>query len=165
MKTFQVLLAVGLALLLAACASTSKPVVVEPVGPPPPSSYDTTPKGYLQVFTATEGHNSGDVYYFPHTAYSIFSTDGKLVQRVRNALGMYDEQPEIIRLPADNYEVHAEGDHYLFVVVPVVIETGKRTTVHLDGDWQGPALGKASEADLVKLPNGEIVGWRAAAAK
>jgi hypothetical protein len=161
MKRIHALLACSLALV--GCATNSKPLAVAPVGPPPLSSYDTTPKGWLQVFTGTEAHNDGDVFYYPHTGYRLLTANEQLFKTVRNSIGIHDETPAFVKLPAGTYIVVAEGDYYGFVRVPVVIEPGKTTVVHLDGDWKGPA-GKAAEADLVKLPNGEIVGWRAAAA-
>jgi hypothetical protein len=45
------------------------------------------------------------------------------------------------------------------VRVPVQIEKGETTVVHLDGDQESDPV---SETAAVRLPNGTIVGWRAA---
>jgi len=45
------------------------------------------------------------------------------------------------------------------VRVPVTIQGGRTTTVHLDNTRPGPAGVPATA--LVSLPNGQAVGWRA----
>ena len=48
------------------------------------------------------------------------------------------------------------------VSVPVAVETGKTTVLHLERekDWKDVAAGIRS-ADLVRLPNGQPIGFRA----
>jgi hypothetical protein len=43
------------------------------------------------------------------------------------------------------------------VTVPVVIQQGKTTIVHLDKNWWQPS--KTDTNQLVFLPDGEAVGW------
>ena len=45
------------------------------------------------------------------------------------------------------------------MVVPVVIEADKTTVVDLDGT--ALPQGAPEDNDLVKLPGGHVVGWRA----
>ncbi|MGA3266332.1 MAG: hypothetical protein ABSE16_05870 [Verrucomicrobiota bacterium] len=58
---------------------------------------------------------------------------------------------------ADNHL--SKGKDYLWVDVPVVIEAGRTTRVHLDDAWQLPP--DAPTTKLVSLPGGHPVGWRA----
>jgi hypothetical protein len=46
------------------------------------------------------------------------------------------------------------------VTVPVVIEEGRTTVVHLDGS-EVTGRRRNSSADFVRLPDGSIIGWRA----
>jgi len=45
---------------------------------------------------------------------------------------------------------------------PVVIEKGKTTSVHLDGNPWSPTP-RASDGQLVFLPNGAAAGWKSPA--
>src|SRR5690242_13252957 len=147
--------------LLASCVSSGKPLVVGPVGPETSKQIEAAPTGYLKVYSATEDHNDGDVHYFPHTNYSVYSEDGKLVKRVINAIGVHDEDPSLSQFPAGTYTVLAESEYYGVAKVKVVIEPGKLTTVNLDYNKQPPSGPVKRKHDLVRLPNGSIVGWRA----
>jgi hypothetical protein len=149
----------GSTLLLAACSST-QPIVTEAVGPRPLGLHATPPSGVLTVHSATERHSSGDIHYFPHSDYEVFSTDGRLIQKVRNALSSYDEDPVTVRLPTGRYTVVADDEYAGPVEVPVVIRTGRLTEVHLDGDWKPPAVAVADDK-LVRFPSGRVIGWRA----
>jgi hypothetical protein len=114
----------------------------------------------LKVYSATDSHNDGDVVYFPHSDYGIHGADGQLIKKVRNAISNRDEQPTTVRLPTGRYKVVAEADYYGHVEVPVVIEGGRLTEVHLDGRWKAPNVSVA-DAKLVRFPSGRVVGWRA----
>ena len=61
------------------------------------------------------------------------------------------------------YRIEAEaeaGDQGVIkVAVPLAVEHGKTTVVHLEGDWTPP--GNYSDAEVVRLPGGQIAGWRA----
>lgn len=158
MKILKPFVVAGIASLLTACAS-GPPLAVGPVGPAlaPESS---TGKGYLRVFTETKKHNDGEVMYFPHTGYKVYSTDEKLIQAVSNAISTQDEQPALVKLPAGTYLVKAQSEDYALVTVTVVIKPGRLTEVNLEHDWN-VRLGQVTNPDLVLLPNGQIVGTRA----
>lgn len=143
--------------LLAGCAST--PVALNSVGPEPINPEAFIPKGYLQVFSDTDAIRDGDgPSYYPHTGYSIHDESGKVVQFVPNHIGDMDESPTIMAIPAGDYTVVAESSAYGRVTVPVVIQKGRSTVVHLDRDWRPSA--NISTNELVYLPNGEAVGWK-----
>jgi len=82
---------------------------------------------------------------------------------VRNTAGTFGEEPALVRLPEGAYRVsaHAKGIRKP-ILVPVILVANETTTVHLDGDtsWVGSALNQGN--GIVRLPNGQIVGWRAA---
>jgi hypothetical protein len=45
-------------------------------------------------------------------------------------------------------------------MLPVLIEFGRTTVAHLSDNWQPKA--HFTEADVVRLPDGQIAGWLAA---
>lgn len=158
MKTFHLTLALGAAAWLAT-GCTTKPVVLDTVGPShvrwsPPGS-----RGYLKMYSATEMDQIGDnTYYYPHTSYRIFDPAGKLVKFVPNHIGNMDETPAWVVLPTGKYLVKAQSDVYGWVTVPVIIAAGVTTTVHLQSIWSGPPT--LPDHALVCLPDGRPVGWK-----
>ncbi len=150
---------VSLAVALAACSSSRQHVRVAPVGPAPQVAEKVqTPQGWLVVYSALDsGDFTGEDQVIPHhSAYEIFSSDGKRLKYVPNDV----LDPDAVRLPPGNYKIVASATDYRAVTVPVVIETGKVTVVHLDGSQ--PTIERPTPAsDLVQLPGGLIVGWRA----
>ena len=154
MKTRNFLIVIGAALFLAWCASVPPTAVHETAGPQPLGLHP--PEGFLKVYSATEEHQDGDnTYRYPHTGYRIYARDGRLFKGVRNAIGSSDEDPANVRLPSGRYTVVADSETAGTVSVPVVIRTGKTTTLHLERekDWTPPALARGS--DFVRLPNGQ----------
>jgi hypothetical protein len=157
MKNIKLIL-IAASVLPAMVGCASNPVTLNSIGPAPSSNVAFVPKGYLQVFTATETHEIGDnTYYYPHTGYSIHDNSGKVVQFVSNHIGDMDESPAFVTVPSGSYKIVAESESYGRVTVPVVIEEGKTTVVHLDRDWK--LASNASAGQIVRLPDGEAVGW------
>ena len=101
--------------------------------------------------------------WYQHTDYSIYDLRGTLLKRVDNTLGHYEQAPCRVPLTAGRYRVKAEAEDYLQVEVPVTIEPGRTTRVHLDNNWKLPVATPKSE--VVSTPNGNPVGWRAEPAK
>jgi hypothetical protein len=161
-KLFTLIGAASIA-LLAGCAS--QPVSVSAVGPETLNHDNTAGKGYLQVYSDTESPvvGEGPPYYYPHTGYNIYTRSGVRVRYVPNHIGDMDETPMLVRVPAGTYYVVAESSAYGRVTVPVVIECGRRTVLHLDRQWR-PTPGVRSN-ELVRLPDGEAVGWAGATAR
>lgn len=158
MKPKPTYLLLGLLPLLASCAS--QPIALAPVGPAPRAARPAASRtGRLQVFTETEEHDDDDRYYFPHRDYEIYAADGQRLRRVWNALDHEDENPALVTLPVGQYVVKASAEFYGLVSVPVEIRPGRTTTVVLQPGWK-PRKGFAA-SDLVQLPNGSFVGWRA----
>jgi hypothetical protein len=149
-------------LLLTACSTALVPL--RPVGPNPLSVKSPNPNGELEVFSSVEqksddqnqGSDGGPIWY-QHTDYELYTADGKHLRHIDNVVGHYDETPEPVALPPGNYLVDAQAKGYFWVQVPVTIQSGRTTRVHLDNAWK-PA--GSQEAGLVLLPNGVPVGWR-----
>jgi hypothetical protein len=138
-------------------------------------------KGALLVYSAKEqvdndpnlteilwDENDGriDILHVPaHTDYTISSLSGKVFTRVLNATGPDDPKPTLVTLRPGRYEVEAQAKtnakdgETADVKIPVVVQSGKSTILHLEGDWK-PA-GHYSNSDVVRLPDGQIAGWRA----
>jgi hypothetical protein len=87
--------------------------------------------------------------------------DNKLVKRVPNAIGIHDEDPSLVELPAGAYTVLARSEYYGMVRVKVIVKAGEQTTVNLEYKKPPAQLTAAEAGDLVRLPNGTVVGTRA----
>lgn len=163
MKGFGILLVgPGLVSLLVGCSSM--PVAIAPIGPNPAGSQTQATIGQLEVFSnvaeQSDDQNQGstDPVWYQHTDYGVYDLHGKLVKRVSNAVGHYGRAPRRVALSAGQYLVRAQSKDYLQVEVPVTIERGRTTRVHLDDNWRPPA--DTPKRELVTLPNGNPVGWR-----
>jgi hypothetical protein len=152
--------------LLAVAGCATPPVVVAPVGPNPLNAESVASIGSLQVFSKVvhqydDQNQGGDGIsgWQQHTDYSIYDLHGKPVLHVFNETGHYAETPKQIALPVGKYLVKAQAKDYFWVPVPVEIEAGRTTKVHLDDNWEIPA--NTSKDVLVRLLSGTPVGWRA----
>jgi len=152
------------ATLLSGCASAQHGLTLNPVGPPsvqPTAANDT---GTLVVFSAYDvtAAGVGDYEHRRHYSdYKIFSPDGKLLQTVHNDSNTVLREATRVKLPAGTYRVVAKANGYGMVTVPVVIEKNEVTTVHLEGGGSWPNESAFTQANAVRLPDGQIVGWRA----
>jgi hypothetical protein len=158
MKSINLILIPVIVSMLAGCSTT--PIVLDPVGPTPPSATALVREGKLIVYSATETHPDGEINYFPHSSYHIYTPDGKRFKWVQNHIGMNDESPTVVKLPAGDYKVLAQADGFGRVTVSVVIKWGKLTEVNLE-TWGRKKTPVTNEAAVVQLPNGYVVGWRA----
>jgi hypothetical protein len=165
MKKIPVILGTALTSLLLGCAST--PVALAPVGPNPSGRASMAATGQLEVFSALQTRHDGNEYdpnpaWHQHTDYTVYDSAGKRVRHVFNTVGHYEETPNVITLPAGSYVVMARAQGLLRVQVPVVIVGGRMTHVHLDAKWNIPT--DTPKTELVQIPGGYPVGWRADAA-
>lgn len=164
----------------AGCATSARVTLLEQVGPDPALTSQKSSTGVLQVYSARErvpidvnaeeffqnnDYGKNDfLFYAAHTSYALYAPDGHLLQQVRNANGMNDAKPTAVKLSPGVYKVEAVAEDYddvtLRVMVPVLIEPGLTTTVHLDGNWN-PMISMKKSDEMVQLPNGHIVGWHA----
>lgn len=157
---YVLILSIGTAVILMLAGCASNPIAISSVGPGLPKHTLENADGYLRVFSDTEAHEIGDnTYYYLHTGYNIYDDSGKQVRYVSNHVGTMDESPTLVALPAGNYKVVAESASYGRLTVPVLIQAGKTTLVHLNRD--GIADPNTPTNELVRLPDGEIIGWMA----
>ena len=152
------MLSLATAVLLASCALAPPTIVRETVGPSL-AFVNQEQNGFLTVYSAMEWMADDDgPWLLKYTNYQIDAADGTLFKEVPND----DQEPTRVILPKGTYTVVASSDTSGEVSVPVAIESGKITVVHLERekDWKEASAGIRS-ADLVRLPNGQAIGLRA----
>jgi hypothetical protein len=96
-----------------------------------------------------------------HSDYTIFTADSELLRTVHNDNGTSIEGPKEVLLPVGRYQIVARANGYGAVTVPVVISSNQTTTVHLEGGNPWGSNAPSAQMNPVRLPNGEVVGWRA----
>ena len=163
-QTYYTVVLLTVATLWSGYAFSPREVLLEPVGPRSIQSTASNDRGTLVVFSAYDvtAAGVGDYEHRHHYSdYKIFSPDGKLLQIVHNDSNTVLREATPVKLPAGLYRVVAQANGYGVVTVPVVIEKGEVTTVHLEGG--GPWKNKIAhdQAGVVRLPDGQIVGYRA----
>ena len=151
--------------LLAGCATGKSGITLDTAGPVPaqPAAVSST-NGTLMVYSAYEVNadfNSRDPYRPEYSDYRIFNTNGKLLQRVHNNSGTILQDPVSVELPPGKYRVFARANGYGYVTVPAIIEPEQSTILHLEGDVSWPGVAGFNLTNAVRLPDGQVVGWRA----
>lgn len=169
----------GAMLWVAGCASVSKVVVVEPVGPGPTERSQGTGEGSLVIYSArasadvdlctqewrwNNDFGKNEFLYEPaHSDYTIYAKNGEVFKHVRNARNGDDDTPTAVALPAGSYQVEAEAVNCdsgrVKVLMTVVIRPGQTTLANLEGGWT--PTGQSQETQVAKLPCGRVIGWRA----
>ena len=114
-------------------AGARDPLFPGPVRPEVDNRTELSP-GYLIVYSATDQFNDGDVLYYAHSSYSIYTADGKFFKNVENHISRSDELPEIVTLPVGVYTLEVRSEKEGYLRVHVVITTGVRTVLDLDGE-------------------------------
>jgi len=163
MRATHLILAASIIAMLSGCASPT--MLPDPVGPDPFLSKTADSEGTLQVFTATEEENDVgfETAYPQRTDYAIYKWNGKLLKHVQdNNEGHFEFTPRVIRLKPGMYRITALAAVGLgeWISLPVVIDAGRTTSVHLTGHWKPPV--DSPESALVHAPTGRPIGWRAA---
>jgi len=159
MRSFTFVAGLALSSVLLGCATT--PVALAPVGPNPAGAKFLGRNGQLEVYSATVGRWEGtNPTWRQHSDYFLYNRQGREIAHVFNAPGYYATEPRSVALPPGLYRVKARAKDFPNVSVPVVIEAGRITRVHLDDAWQPSSAGLAG---LVSLPAGYPVGWSAGA--
>jgi hypothetical protein len=69
-----------------------------------------------------------------------------------------------VELPAGTYRIIAQANGYGFVTVPVTVVAGHETILHLEGGDRWPNPRAFNQSNAVRLPDGEVVGWKSAVA-
>jgi len=89
-------------------------------------------QGSLVVYSATDAFDDGDVLYYAHSSYAIYTTNGKLFKNVENHISNSDEIPEVVTLPVGYYVIEARSERDGYVRVRIGIKAGHQTTLNLD---------------------------------
>jgi hypothetical protein len=89
-------------------------------------------QGSLVVYSATDAFEDGDLPYYAHSSYTIYTTDGKIFKNVENHLSRSDEIPDVVRLPVKSYVIEARSERDGYVRVRIVIKAGRQTILDLD---------------------------------
>lgn len=168
MKNIIFICSLAAGLLLAGCATHSHSgLTLDTVGPMPSqtaSAADNTGNGTLVVYSAYSVNanlNSPDPTHAEYSRYKIFTADGNFLKLIHNDTETVAQAPLPVTLPAGKYRVRARANGYGYVTVPVVVSAQQTTVVHLEGGdvWSdAPAF---NQSNTVRLPDGQIVGWRA----
>jgi hypothetical protein len=165
MKKYIAIIGAGLTWLFVGCASEPvTSVALPPVGPNPLAPQSMSPGGSLEVFSRlsrrSDDGNQGstDPIWYQHTDYNVYNLQGQLVKHVYNTVGHYEQDPKVVALPPGEYVVTAQSAGYGWIKAPVIIERGRMTRLHLDGNWAPPSY--AQKAQVVTMPEGGPVGWR-----
>ena len=168
MKSFFPAVVLSVAAVSCGCTSAPAAVALDPIGPPILSDHPADIHGALLVFSAfatgiRDPFLPDDINQ--HSDYEIRTADGTLLEKVHNLSGPFGQDPLRVELPPGRYQLVARSNGSGLVTVPVEIVAQEVTALHLDGMAFNPGQPMASEASLVRLPNGQVVGWRADAAK
>ena len=150
--------------LLSGCASMGSRLVLDRVGPSPRQQADASlhdSQGALIVYSAFDvGMGSIDRRRF--SDYQVLREDGTLLKKVVNDNNsMIRGSPTKVELPEGKYRIKADSNSYGVVTVPVLIVAGRVTTVHLEGSASYRNEEALNVSNPVRLPDGEIAGWRA----
>jgi hypothetical protein len=164
MKTFLISAFVVTSALFCGCASTQPGLTLETVGPPSPRAGAAGQDGWLEVFSAFRGApqmDNASPYHHGHTDYRLLSDNGQLLQTVRNDSSTLFGGPTRVKLAPGHYRVLARANGHGWVTVPVVIAGNSVTSVYLDSSLPSSGDTMPAGANPVRLPDGQIVGWRA----
>jgi hypothetical protein len=127
-------------------AASGNPLLSAPVRPGLDYRSNVS-EGYLIVYSATDRIVDGDVQYYPHSSYAIYTLDGKLIKTVANRVSDSDEAPEIVALPAGSYLIEARSEQEGFLCVHILIRAGARTALNLEGKRLDNRVSLARAAD------------------
>ena len=89
-------------------------------------------QGSLQVYSATDAFDDGDVPYYAHSSYAIYTTNGKLFKNVENHISNSDEIPEVVTLPVGSYVIEARSERGGYIRVRIVNKADRQTILDLD---------------------------------
>jgi hypothetical protein len=89
-------------------------------------------RGYLIVYSATDRFDDGGTFYYPHSSYAIYTTDGKFFRNVENHISRSDEIPALVTLPAGSYTILLRSENRGYIRLPIVITSGRRTILDPD---------------------------------
>jgi hypothetical protein len=95
-------------------------------------SYCSAELGSLVVYSATDEFNDGDVLYYAHGSYAIYTVDGRFVETVANHISSSDQVPERVMLPAGSYVIEARSEDKGYVRRAVMVHPQRITVLNLE---------------------------------
>ena len=168
MKALLMLNIVATGIMLAGCASDNKRIAINTVGPAPAKTSATSPStnGNLAVYSAyrrTPDFDTRDPYRPEYSDYRIYNVDGKFLRNIHNDSGTFLQDPASVPLVPGKYRIVARANGFGLIMVPILIEAGQSTVLHLEGGDLGGDTSGFNQTNAVRLPDGQIVGWRSPA--
>jgi hypothetical protein len=146
------------------CAGAGSGLALDTVGPGPNPIVSTNAgSGTLTVFSAYKVNadfNSTDPNRLEYSDYRILNADRKAIKWVHNVANNYLQEPVRVELAAGKYFVAARSNGYGILVIPVIIAANQNTVIRLNGVDSWPDASVFNSSNAVRLPDGEIVGWK-----
>jgi hypothetical protein len=167
MKRFLAMATLGAMMpLFSGCVTRTPHLIHDTVGPMPSAAQTTaSTNGTLLVYSAYKRNadfNSSDSRRPEHSDYRILAANGQLVRKVHNLTPTAVQDAVPVELPPGHYQVVARANGYGYLSIPVRIEKQRCTVVHLEGGGFWPDESSFNETNSVRLPDGQIIGWRSA---
>jgi len=164
MKTCLPIISIAACVILSGCATSHNGIALSPVGPARQSTTHGSTNGSLVVYSAYKRNadfNSRDNNRPEYSDYKIMAADGHLLRKVHNNSGTVFQDVVSVNLPPGQYSVVARANGYGYLTVPVIIDANHSTVLHLEGGdkWGDDSL--FNQTNSVRLPDGQIVGYRA----
>jgi hypothetical protein len=165
MKTvfYAAMIIIGGALLMG-CAGMKNDLVLDTAGPMPGQVAPVgSGPGNLIVYSAGKVNadfNSRDPNRREYSDYKILDSNKKLMRHVHNVTEDIFQGAVSVELPPGKYYVVARSNGYGVVTVPVIIASAQQTILHLDGENAWPNESSFNQNNAVRLPDGEVVGWK-----
>lgn len=168
MKTLSRMLTLATGLMVLPGCVTNSRYTVETVGPMPSAALMTdSTNGTLLVYSAYKRNadfNSIDPNRPEHSDYKILNGDGLLLLRIHNVTATAFQDAVTVELAPGKYQVVARANGYGYLTIPVMVEARQSTVLHLEGGAPWPNESAFNQDNAVRLPDGEIIGWKFAPA-
>jgi hypothetical protein len=164
MKKISSVFALMTGLILSGCATDKTNLTLETVGPAPtatPRANQAT--GTLIVYSAIKRNADFDTsnpYRPEHSDYQILNADHSPLRRIHNVSTTVSEDVVPVELSPGKYVIEARANGYGYLDVPVMIVAGEDTVLHLEGAGFWPNESGFNATNSVRLPDGQIVGWK-----
>ena len=160
----RVMILASVGVFLAGCTTSRRGLTLDRVGPalaqPALKNYSS---GKLVVFSAYDlnaSFNNRNSRIPVCSDYDILAGNGRSLQRVHNHTETLLQDPVAVELPPGEYRVVSLANGYGRVTIPVVVDAGRTTVIHLEGGGSWPEESRFNKTNAVRLPDGLVVGWR-----
>jgi hypothetical protein len=164
MKNFSLICTLAAGVLISGCATHKGNLTFATVGPVQSDlKMPDAATGTLVVYSAFKRNadfDTSDPTHPEHSDYKILNTDGSLARNVHNVTKTVFEDAVPVSLSPGKYEVVARANGYGFLTIPVRVDAGQKTVVHLEGGGFWPDDSVFNETNAVRLPDGQVIGWK-----